>query len=238
MLQRKAGEVKRYRQEKKIVPIIMTCIALLTVIVYVISLLYTRFGSFTIQVNKMQNLNYGIALSEHKDGKTTARLDCRASKDITNIDGKILDDIALGSVDGEANGQNYMCYTFYCINTGKETVDFDYSVNIINMTMDIEAAVRIRLIAWRNEEKISQNDYAKAKGVLPSGEPEPEPGTVPFYEKKIVCTERVEKFASSQFVKFTIVLWLEGPDPECLDNIIGGTFKIGMNFEVIPIGGE
>ncbi|MCQ2771485.1 MAG: hypothetical protein MJ236_06805, partial [Clostridia bacterium] len=65
----------------KIVPIIMGCIALLTVLVYVVSLLYTRFGSFTIQVNKLQNLNYGIALSEHKDGKTTARLDCKCQKE-------------------------------------------------------------------------------------------------------------------------------------------------------------
>ena len=238
LLQRKAGEVKRYRQEKKIIPIVMGCIALLTVIVYVISLLYTRFGSFTVQVNKMQNLNYGIALSEHKDGKTTARLDCRASKDITNIDGKVLDDAGLGSIDGEANGKNYMCYTFYCLNTGKEVVDYNFSINIVNMTMDIEAAVRIRLINWKNESFVSQEDFAKAKGVLPSGDPEPEPGTIPFFEKKIVCAKKVTGFAPGEYMKYTVALWLEGNDPECLDNIIGGTFKIGMNFEVISAAVE
>lgn len=237
-MQRKAGEVKRYRQEKKLIPIIMGCIALLTVIVYIVSLLYTRFGSFTIQVNKMQNLNYGIALSEHKDGKTTARLDCRASKDITNIDGSQLNDIPLGSIEGEANARNYMCYTFYCINTGKETVDVNYAINIINMTMEIENAVRIRLINWRADALIGSTDYAKPRGILPTGEADPEPDTVPFYEKKIVCTDQIDSFKPGEFVKFCIVLWLEGNDPECLDNIIGGVFKIGMNFEVVPTANE
>lgn len=238
LLQRKAGEVKRYRREKKIVPIVMLCIALLTVLVYVVSLLYTRFGSFTVQVNKMQNLNYGLALSEHKDGQKTARLDCRASKDITNIDGRILDDIPLGSIDGEANGKNYMCYTFYCINTGKEMIDYNFSINIVTMTLDIESAVRIRLINWRYDEMTLKEDYAKAKGVLPNGDPEPEPGTIPFESKTVICSHKVTNFNPGEYVKYTVVLWLEGNDPDCLDNIIGGTFKIGMNYEVIPTGGE
>jgi hypothetical protein len=33
--------------------------------------------------------------------------------------------------------------------------------------------------------------------------------------------------------KYTIVIWLEGNDPDCLDNIIGGTMKLGMNFRIV-----
>ena len=31
-------------------------------------------------------------------------------------------------------------------------------------------------------------------------------------------------------IKYTIVLWIEGSDLECNDNILGGEFKVQMNF--------
>ena len=33
--------------------------------------------------------------------------------------------------------------------------------------------------------------------------------------------------------KFTVVIWLEGNDPDCLDNIIGGTMKLDMKFKIV-----
>ena len=41
-----------------------------------------------------------------------------------------------------------------------------------------------------------------------------------------------EKFEPKAKDKYTIVIWLEGNDPDCLDNIIGGTIKLGMNFKI------
>ena len=35
--------------------------------------------------------------------------------------------------------------------------------------------------------------------------------------------------------KYTVVIWLEGNDPECLDNILGGEFKIDMSMSIIGI---
>ena len=29
------------------------------------------------------------------------------------------------------------------------------------------------------------------------------------------------------------VIWLEGNDPDCVDKIIGGTMKLGMNFKIV-----
>ena len=36
-----------------------------------------------------------------------------------------------------------------------------------------------------------------------------------------------------EYTKFTIVVWLEGDDPECVDTILGGVFKIDMNMSVL-----
>lgn len=241
LLQRRAGEVKRYRQEKKIVPIIMGCIALVTVIVYVISLLYTRFGSFTVSVNKFHNLDYGLSLCERKDfGNPTAKLTCKASKEITNIDGKMLDDIDLGAIDGEANGENYICYTFYCRNTGKETVDYAFSMNIVNMTLEIEKAVRVRHITSLNGEKAVSVDYARAKGVDDHSQPIPEDyprECVPFVAERQICYHVQEKFKPGDTMKQTVAIWLEGNDKDCVDKIIGGVFKVDMKFEVTSVLG-
>lgn len=234
MLQRKAGEVKRYRQEKRIIPIVMVCLALLAAIVYVVSLLYTRFGSFTVKVDKFDQLDYGLSLSETRDFRNpTSRLDCKASKVITNIDGKkeIPEDV--GSEDGAANGENYMCYSFYCTNAGKKTVDFEYSIQIVTMTLDIEKAVRIRQISSLNGGDKEVVDYARAKGVDENNNPIPEEGTVPFYEKTTVKLDKQLDFNVGDTIRYTIVIWLEGNDPECVDSIIGGEFKIDMKFQVL-----
>jgi len=241
-MQRTAGEVRRYRVYKKIVPIVLGCISLVMVITYVVSLLYTRFGSFTISVNKFHNYDYGIALSETSDfANPTAKLTCRASRGVTNIDGKDLDDANLGSVDGQDNAKNYLCYTFYCKNTGNEAVDYEYSINIVNATMGIEKAARVRVIISKNNENRTQTDYARAKGVdLETGKPIPETTpyeTTPFYEEMIVCYLKEKDFKPGDTMKYTLVLWLEGNDDECINDIIGGTFKIDMKFSVTSHNG-
>ena len=39
-----------------------------------------------------------------------------------------------------------------------------------------------------------------------------------------------ENFNPGDIDKFTIVIFLEGDDPECLDNIIGGEMKMHMDI--------
>lgn len=241
LMQRKAGEVKRYRQEKKLIPIIMGCIALLTVIVYVVSLLYTRFGSFTVTVDKFKNLDYGLALCETEDfSNPTARLDCKAQKSVTNIDGKMLDEKALGSVDGDSSGENYLCYTFYCRNTGREVIDYSFSINIVNTTLDIEKAARLRLITSLNKGPATSTDYARAKGVDENHQPIPE--TVPyecvnFRDEKQICYLVQSDFKPGDTMRYTVALWLEGYDDDCVDKIIGGIFKLDMKFDVTSVAG-
>ena len=42
-----------------------------------------------------------------------------------------------------------------------------------------------------------------------------------------------EDFESGDVDKYTIVIWLEGNDPECVDAIKGGHVRMVMNFNVI-----
>ena len=39
-----------------------------------------------------------------------------------------------------------------------------------------------------------------------------------------------ENFKPGEKDRFTIVVWLEGDDPDCIDDIIGGELKMEMNI--------
>lgn len=236
LLARRANEVRRYRILRKLIPLTMACIVVLVSLIYVVSVMYSKFGSFTVSVNKYHELQYGLSLSEYGDfRKPTSNLQCHAAEDITNIDGSTLADLNLGSVDGADSGENYLCYTFYCKNTGTETISYDHAINIINMTQDIDEAVRIRLIFSRNGKDAVTTDYARAAGVDENNNSVPEPDTVPFLNKFTVMSETVHDFAPGEISKYTVIIWLEGNDPQCLDNIIGGEFKMDMKFQVVGV---
>ena len=40
----------------------------------------------------------------------------------------------------------------------------------------------------------------------------------------------VERLESAQIHKYTVIIWLEGWDAECIDNIKGGSVKMEMKF--------
>ncbi|MGM9631773.1 MAG: hypothetical protein ACI3XL_01605 [Eubacteriales bacterium] len=225
-LRRTAKEIKNYRVSTKVLRAAAALLAMLVIIVYVIAVMYNKYGSFTVTVNKFDNVKYGLSLSETPEFFTpTMRLNSKASEEITNISVNDLPD-DLDSQNGEHNGKNYVAYSFYMKNTGTETVDCEYTVKIANQTTGIENAVRVRL--YVNGE---YTDYARTKNDG-SG---PEPGTTEFYDPQTVVKKRIHGFESGEITKFTVVIWLEGDDPECVDNIIGGQFKIDMYINILNI---
>ena len=73
-------------------------------------------------------------------------------------------------------------------------------------------------------------DYAYART---DGVEGPEPGTVAFQTGNTIVKKVVRDFAPGAITKYTVVIWLEGSDPDCVDKILGGVFKIDMNLEVV-----
>lgn len=54
--------------------------------------------------------------------------------------------------------------------------------------------------------------------------------TQPFASARTICTGLREDFEHDGMDKFTVVIWLEGEDPECVDKIIGGELELAMSF--------
>ena len=223
VLRRTAAEIKRYRVLIRVLPIAMSIAVVTLALVYTITTMYTKFGSFTVTVNKYDNVAHALTLSETPDFKDmTSRLNAASSQEITNISATTLP-LDLDKINGSHNGDNYMAYTFYCRNAGTEAVTYEYELFIANMTLEIEDAVRIRLYVNGEYE-----DYAKTRNDGQGAEP----GTTEFLTEETILRKELH-LTPGEYTKFTIVVWLEGDDPECVDTILGGVFKIDMNMSVL-----
>ena len=138
---RRAKEAKNYAVIKKVLLAFLVCAILLLIIVYSITALYTKFGSFTVTVNKFDSAHYGLCLSETPEFETQiSRSNVRAAEDVTNISVHDLPS-DLDSINGEHNGENYLAYTFYLKNVGNDTVTFEYHMFITNVTNGLDKAV-------------------------------------------------------------------------------------------------
>jgi hypothetical protein len=97
-------------------------------------------------------------------------------------------------------------------------------LNIHAVTKEADNAVRV-MVFKNGEETV----YAKAQ----KGSTEPEPDTVAFLSNTKVLENITDDFTPGEIDKYTVVIWLEGEDPECVDNIRGGVVKMSMNFRVL-----
>lgn len=54
--------------------------------------------------------------------------------------------------------------------------------------------------------------------------------TTPFIAKDAACTGLRKEIEPGESDKYTIVIWFEGEDPECVNDIIGGNIEYSMSF--------
>ena len=223
-LRRTAKEVKRHFVFMRILALLVIILILVVAVAYAISYFYDKFGSFTVKVNKYDMIQQGLTLSETPDyDRANAVLNADIVYDITNISGNDLPD-NLDMINGSHNGDSYIAYTFYLINSGDDTISYKGEMNIENVTNGVDEAVRVAV--YENGKKTVYGK-TKSNGGGKEGDCDKE-----FLSSSIVMQTGKEGFKSKDKDKFTVVIWLEGNDPDCLDNIIGGTLKLSMNFKI------
>ena len=128
-------------------------------------------------------------------------------------------DIDSEKYEGSHNGDNYIAYTFYLGNTGIQTVNYWYEVVIDDVIKNVDEAVRI-MIVLNDDVKV----YAKENPLTH----EAEKNTEKFYKNEMPVLDNRSNFKPGDVDKITIFIWLEGDDPECVDNILGGEIKMHM----------
>ncbi len=224
-IRRTAKEVKRYTVLMRVTGLIAVALVALIAIGYAIAYFYNKYGSFTIKVNKYDMVNQGLSLSETPDfDKTNSMLTADIVYDMTNISGEDLPD-NIDKVNGNHNGRNYIAYTFYLHNSGKDTITYEGDLTISNVTKNVDEAIRVAV--YTNGEKVV---YGKTKS---DGSGKESDCDEEFITANQVMHTKVEDFKKGDTTKYTVVIWLEGNDPDCVDDIIGGVIKMQMDFKII-----
>ncbi len=207
--------------------------AVLSIVFGIITFYGQNTGNFVMSVD-YDAYNRGIVLSETKDfSVTTSRLltnPVEGAQDITynwlqidqvlNTDGNYVDpDI------------DYMAYTFYLENNGLETVDVTYSIRITEIVNDLDKAIRVLVIEDGIETIYQRPDEADEFGNPPVYQVEL-PESEPFVDDFTVTRVKINRFIPQQVKKFSVIMWIEGEDPDTTDDIAGGSIKMQMSFSI------
>lgn len=212
---------KRKKRLKITKVIVFVSFLILIMVFFILSIIY-KGGHFTVTLDPNFSLKSGIVLYENKDDiRYSNKLYAKELEFMDNISGDWLPQNIDSEKDGSHNGDNYIAYSFYVGNTSDQTINYWYSIKMLDVIKNVDEAVRISI--YENGVKTL---YAK-KNELTG---EAEPGTTPFYSDKYSVLKQRKGLKPMESDRFTVVIYLEGDDPECVDAIIGGELKLKMEI--------
>ena len=220
----KLGSEKVKLREQKIRHVkagILIMLLFLIIIYFLLRIAYEG-GDFTISLDDNFALKSGIIMYERLEEKEDKRqLRATRADFIDNISVNWLPSDLDSQGEGSHNGDNYFAYTFYIENKGSDVVNYWYEILVDDVIKNVDRAVRVMVI--RNGERTI---YARANETTG----EAEEGTTKFYSTEEVCVEGRQDFKPGDIDKFTIVIFIEGDDPDCVDALIGGEMKMHMEI--------
>ncbi len=217
-----ADDLKKRRRRANIIRVIIIIILLLLMGLFVVLSLVYNGGSFTVTLDPNFHTKAGIAL--YTDEVKREHVRRLYAEDLDFMDNISIDWLPKNYQDfegGSHNGDNYIAYTFYVENQGTEIQSYWYTVYIEDVIKNVDEALRIMIV--RNDET---KVYAKANPLTG----EAEKGTELFYKNDQPVLENRKDFKPGDIDKITIFIWIEGDDPECVDNLLGGEVKLSMKI--------
>ena len=215
-------KIKERDRRIKSVKLTLLIITLFLIIIYFILRIVYEAGDFTVSLDPNFARKSGLIMYEHKEEKEDKRI-LKATKVefMDNISYKWLPDNIDGEQEGAHNGDNYLAYTFYLENKGSDVVNYWYEIDIDDVIKNVDKAIRVRI--YLNGE---QTTYARPNETTG----EAEEGTEKFYSASEAVVKCRQHFQPEDVDRFTIVIYLEGDDPDCKDELIGGEIKMHMDI--------
>lgn len=192
------------------------------IIIYFLLRIVYETGYFTVSLDPNFAKKSGLVMYERQETKEERKI-LKATKVefMDNISVKWLPENLQNEAEGSHNGDNYLAYTFYLENKGSDTINYWYSIMIDEVIKNVDRAIRI--MVYRNDE---QKIYAQANRTTG----EPEEGTEKFKSETEIALENRQGMKPGEIDKFTVIVYLEGDDPECDDSLIGGEMKMHMDI--------
>ena len=218
----KAQTIYKRELYKKIIKITFLLLLIFISIIYLILYIVYDGGRFTVTLDKNLSNRKSIYLSE--DGKASGKVMELRAETIDYMDNisvnwipENIDEMGTGS----HNDDNYIAYTFYVINAGADPVHYWYEIDVDDTILNVDEAIRIMII--QNGKKTIYAKKSKVTG-------EAEPDTKKFVSDSIAVLEQRKDLKPKGKDRFTIVIWIEGSDPECKNDLLGGEIKMHMDI--------
>lgn len=214
-----ANSVYKRNLAIRVVLIILIILMLFMTVTYGLLYVTNNSGYFTIELDPNLKAKRSMVISASSDFKETPLiLKVNSLTYMDNISERwIPSDV--DDIEGPHSKDNYLAYTFFIKNNGKNAMDYMTEINILSVIKNVDEAVRVAL--YKNGNKTV---YAKANKQTK----EPEPNTKKFLSSTQVLSEKQTNLKPGAVDKYTIVIWLEGDDPECVNDIMGGFMKMNM----------
>lgn len=218
-----AKEIVNKKKRKRILKIALLIVFLILLDIYIILGYFYKDKSFTIYLDNEYLARPNLVIYENSENKRKGHyLKTEVLENYSSISIDWLPENIQNEADGAHNGNNYIAYTFYAENQGHETTNYNVEIKIQDIVKNIDEAVRV--IVYRNDQKTVYAKLSKVTG-------QAEEGTVPFKDEETVMSERITNFKVGDIHKYTVVIFIEGNDQECIDSLIGGEFEMYMTFK-------
>lgn len=217
-----AKKLARKKTRNRVLKIILVIIVLFLINLYIVLRLMYIGENFTVTLDSEYGRESGLVVYEDpNDIKIRTYLKSEPINYFTDISVNWLPQNIDNEGNGSHNGQNYIAYTFYASNKGQDTINYWATIEIEDVIKNVDEAIRVMVI--KNGERTI---YAKKNKSTRNAEN----NTQPFYSDNVIMLEKNENFQVDSEDKYTIVIWVEGDDPDCTDELIGGEIKMNMRL--------
>ena len=213
-------ESKNKKKLQKFFKIALIILFFILLNAYIILQFMNREKNFTVILENEDSLRYNLTMYESKETKLERKfLKAKTPEKFSDMSIEWLPENLDQEADGSHNGNNYIAYTFYAENQGQETVSYNAEIKITDVLREVDEALRV--IVYKNGQRTV---YAKASKT--TGEAELD--TQAFVDETTIMQSRTTGFGVGDIDKYTVVIFIEGNDPECNDRLIGGEIGIEM----------
>ena len=167
---RDAQDIAKQVRWKRRAGITLVVLVLVLFLIWIMTWLLTTIGDLVITVDSGA-AKKGISISEHENGDgSTFKLSANMVNEVTNITYDWLPATLDLEAEGSHNGRNYLAYTFYLTNNGKETINYQSMLQSVKAAKDADEACRVMI--YKNGEP---EVFAKENRGLTSSDGSPEP---------------------------------------------------------------
>ena len=217
-INKSAKDTVKRKNRIRLLKLALLIILLFLINVYIILGIIYKGKNFTVTLDSEYGKESNLTIYESSEEKLERTyLKCDTLDFFSDISVDWIPKDIHEEAEGSHNGRNYIAYTFYAENQGQETINYWATIKIDDVIKDVDKAARV--MVYKNGEKTVYGKANERTG-------QPENGTEPFVDETTVMLEVTENFKVGDVDKYTVVIFVEGSDPDCTDALIGG--EIGM----------